>query len=289
MRPFALSTALFAASTLAQKSSADVECADGLYMIAARGTGEDKGAGVIGRIAQNVAKRVKGSVVEPLDYPASWQDPDYEESEAAGVKAMTAAVNEYHSSCPDGKIAVFGYSQGGQVASDSFCGGSGGDFPTNKPLAQDLVQDSVVAIIIFGDPSHVANISYDQGNSINDGIFERNNTKLCEDNYSKIIRSYCDTGDVYCDGGNNTATHSGYFSKYGNEVVDFVVKQYESAASETKTTASSTATAATETTGSATGAAETTPAVAPGNAAAGLVPGLALAMVPLVLALSQLL
>lgn len=94
---------------------------------------------------------------------------------------------------------------------------------------------------------------------------------------------------MYCDGGNNTETHAGYFSKYGKEVADFVVKQYESAATESKTTASSTATTATETTGSATGAAETTPAVAPGNAAAGLVPGLALAMVPLVLAMSQLL
>jgi hypothetical protein len=111
MRPFALSTALFAVGTLAQKRASDVECADGLYMIAARGTGEDKGTGVIGKIAENVAKRVKGSVIEPLDYPASWQDPDYEESEAAGVKALTAAVNDYHSSCPDGKIAVFGYSQ----------------------------------------------------------------------------------------------------------------------------------------------------------------------------------
>jgi hypothetical protein len=80
-------------------------------MIAARGTGEDKGTGVIGRIAQYVAKRVEGSVVKPLDYPATWQDPDYEESEAAGVKALTAAVNDYHNSCPDGKIAVFGYSQ----------------------------------------------------------------------------------------------------------------------------------------------------------------------------------
>ncbi|KAM0343426.1 hypothetical protein ACHAPU_008607 [Fusarium lateritium] len=287
MRPFTLSTALFAATTIAKNGGSGVDCADGLYMIAARGTTEDKGPGVIGIIAEAVAKRVKGSVVKALDYPATLQDPDYKDSEAAGVKAMTSAVNDYHRSCPNGKIAVFGYSQGGQIASDTFCGGSGGDFPTNKPIDEDIVKESVVAIIVFGDPSHVANISYDLGDSINDGIFKRNDTKLCEDNYSKIIRSYCDTGDVYCDQGNNTETHGGYFEKYGSEVADFVVKQYKSAESESKTTSTSATATATETTGSATGAAETTPAGAPGNAAAGLVPGVVFAIVPMVLAMSQ--
>jgi hypothetical protein len=72
--------------------------------------------------------------------------------------------------------------QGGQVASDVFCGGS-----DNKPLTMSLVKDSgehpcrhllqiqklneaVVAVIVFGDPSHVANLTYDRGNSKNDGV-----------------------------------------------------------------------------------------------------------------------
>ncbi|KAF4336850.1 acetylxylan esterase 2 [Fusarium beomiforme] len=286
MRPIALSTAILAATTLAQKKT---ECADGLYMIAARGTGEDKGAGAIGEIAKGIAKRVNGSIISPLDYPATFEDPSYEDSETDGVKALSTALTDYHSSCPDGKIAVLGYSQGGQIVTDTFCGGG---FVKNKPLTTSLIKDSVVAAVMFGDPSHVANLTYDKGTSIKDGIFASNTTKLCEDNYSDIMRSYCDTGDTYCDIGNNTEVHGSYFKKYGKEVVDFVVEQYEKAIKEESTsTKTSTATATAETSGSATSAGgETTTTAAPGNnAAAGLVPGLVLAMVPLALAMSDFL
>ncbi|EMT65876.1 cutinase-domain-containing protein [Fusarium oxysporum II5] len=286
MRPFALSAAVFAATALSQNKGEKTECADGLYMIAVRGTGEDKGSGRIGEIAEDVSKRVNGSIVSPLDYPATLQDPDYFDSEEAGVKALSAALDDYHSSCPNGKIAVFGYSQGGQVATDVFCGGS-----DNKPLTMSLVKDSVVAVIAFGDPSHVANLTYDRGTSKNDGIFERpsNETKLCEDNYSDIIRSYCDTGDVYCDVGKNNETHGSYFEKYGKEVVDFVVERYEKALKDESTsTQTSTAAATAETSGSATASdAPSATTAAPGNAAAGLVPGLVLAMIPLALAVSE--
>ncbi|EWY85397.1 hypothetical protein FOYG_12582 [Fusarium oxysporum NRRL 32931] len=288
MRPFALSAAVFAATALSQNKGEKPECADGLYMIAVRGTGEDKGSGRIGEIAEDVSKRVNGSIVSPLDYPATLQDPDYFDSEEAGVKALSAALDDYHSSCPNGKIAVFGYSQGGQVATDVFCGGS-----DNKPLTMSLVKDSVVAVIAFGDPSHVANLTYDRGTSKNDGIFERpsNETKLCEDNYSDIIRSYCDTGDVYCDVGKNNETHGSYFEKYGKEVVDFVVERYEKALKDESTstqTSTAAATATAETSGSATASdAPSATTAAPGNAAAGLVPGLVLAMIPLALAVSE--
>ncbi|KAM5381709.1 hypothetical protein ACJZ2D_002929 [Fusarium nematophilum] len=310
MRPFVLPAALFAASALAQ----DVKCADGLYMVVARGTNEDKGSGSIGVVAEDVADRIDGSIILPLDYPATLQDPDYLESESDGVDAMQEALTKYHESCPDGKIAVLGYSQGGQVASDSFCGGAGDGFSDNKALPTDFVKGSVVAIIIFGDPSHVANASYNLGTSNNDGIFARDDIKLCEDEYSDIIRSYCDTGDTYCDQGNDTDVHGEYMTKYGDDAADFVVEQYEKAIEDTASTgtaatASATGTASetavetasetadetasettTETAGE-TGAesATATPTAAPGNAAAGLAPGLLLAAIPLVLAMAELL
>ncbi|RSL68365.1 hypothetical protein CEP54_002841 [Fusarium duplospermum] len=311
MRPFTLlPSALLVAAALAQKSK-NVECADGLYLVVARGTGEEKGAGITGEVAEDVADRVKGSIVEPLDYPATFLDPSYDDSETAGVEAMTELLTNYYSSCPDGKIAVFGYSQGGQVATDTFCGGSGGGFADNKPISTDLVEDSVVAIIIFGDPSHVANASYNQGTGEKNGVFARTNITLCEEQYTKtgIIRSYCDTGDTYCDRGDDEDVHGEYVSKYGDEVVEYVVDQYEKAIKESsKSTSSATATTDTgtateEATGTATGtesgaastaseaetAATGTPTAAPGNGAAGLAPGLALAAVPLFLAMSELL
>ncbi|KAM0555765.1 hypothetical protein ACHAPJ_006160 [Fusarium lateritium] len=296
MRPFVLPTALLAAGTLAQ-STKDVKCADGLYMIVARGTSEKKGTGITGEIAKDIAKRVNGSIIEPLDYPATFDG--YEDSEGDGVKNMTSLLTTYHKSCPDGKIAVFGYSQGGQITTDTFCGGSGGDFSDNKPISTDLVKDSVVAIIVFGDPSHVANASYNLGSSKKDGVFERDDIKLCEDSYNDIIRSYCDKGDVYCDQGDDSEVHGEYVSKYGDDVADFVVKQYESAASakQSTTTATSMAAEATETTGTATAtgaettseSAAATETAAPGNAAASLVPGLVLGMAPLALVMSQFL
>lgn len=96
-------------SSLAAKDAA--KCASGLYMIAARGTGEDAGPGSIGDVADDVAGRVKGSEVVGLDYPASLTDPIYFESVEEGGKAMKKAVEDYHSACPDGKVAIFGYSQ----------------------------------------------------------------------------------------------------------------------------------------------------------------------------------
>ncbi|KAI8717315.1 hypothetical protein NCS52_00806800 [Fusarium sp. LHS14.1] len=308
MRPFTLPSALLVAAALAQKSK-NVQCADGLYLVVARGTGEEKGAGITGEVAEDVADRVNGSIVEPLDYPATFLDPAYDESEADGVEALTELLTNYHSSCPDGKIAVFGYSQGGQVATDTFCGGSGGSFPDNRPISTDLVEDSVVAIIIFGDPSHVANASYNQGTGEKDGVFPRTNITLCEDQYTKtgIIRSYCDTGDTYCDRGSDEDVHGEYVSKYGDEVVEYVVDQYEKATRPGTTGGTLTATdtrvptetATGTTTGTATEAAASetestttsTPAAtsALGNGAAGLAPGLALAAVPVFLAISELL
>lgn len=111
MRPFALSTAVFAASAIAQSSSKD--CYDGLMMIAVRGTNEDKGAGAIGLVADAVAERINGSHVTGLNYPATLQDPDYEESESQGVEQLQKSLNDYMDKCPDSKVAVFGYSQVG--------------------------------------------------------------------------------------------------------------------------------------------------------------------------------
>lgn len=79
---------------------------------------------------------------------------------------------------------------------DAFCGGSGGlgGGGDLDPLASNVVNPNgmsqppirfmffswvrgwiakrslVVAIVLFGDPSHVANTTYDKGTSKNDGV-----------------------------------------------------------------------------------------------------------------------
>lgn len=80
-------------------------------MIVARGTNETAGPGVTGTLAEGIADRIDGSVIVPLDYPATFTDPDYWVSESEGVDELQEVITSYHGACPDGKIAVFGYSQ----------------------------------------------------------------------------------------------------------------------------------------------------------------------------------
>ncbi|KAF7546984.1 hypothetical protein G7Z17_g8041 [Cylindrodendrum hubeiense] len=268
MRPSALPTAMLLVGTLAKSSS--ITCADGLYMVVARGTGEKDGSGVTGSLAEDIADRIENSIVEPLDYPAAFSDPNYMRSERDGVETMQNLITSYHKACPDGKIAVFGYSQGGQVASDAFCG-SGGiiGFSQRAALPISLVEDSVVAIIVFGDPSHVAEAPYNRGTSQKNGVFPRQNITLCEDNYTGIMRSYCDTGDTFCDLGDDGEVHRLYISNYGDDIANFVVDKYDDMMRKTTATASGTASASAS--ASATDDSD--------NAAAGLAPGLALATI----------
>lgn len=111
---------LLAALGQAQNASVIDACAAGLYMIVARGSSEPPGVGRIGVVAGNVSEAIPGSTIVALDYPALF-DP-YNVSEAAGVAALTSAITKHTSACPSAKIALIGWSQGAQVATDSLCG-----------------------------------------------------------------------------------------------------------------------------------------------------------------------
>lgn len=89
----------------------DTSCDSGLHIIVARGTGEDEGTGVTGELGERIADRIDGSSVEALDYPATFSDPSYFESVANGTEELRETIEQYHESCPEGKIAVLGYSQ----------------------------------------------------------------------------------------------------------------------------------------------------------------------------------
>ncbi|KAK1999553.1 cutinase [Colletotrichum falcatum] len=220
------------ASASAQNSTAT--CATGVHVIVARGSNEAAGVGRIGSVATGVVAAVPGSQIEALDYPATFDN--YSTSVAAGTEAMKIALTRYNSQCPDSKVALLGYSQGAHVVGDTLCGNTQDDksdnvdidFNVTTPVAASVVDQSVVAVILFGDPTHDTSASWNRGTSTHDGLFPRENVTACE-SYAPKIESYCDTGDIYCDLGNNTKVHGSYFVNYTKDAVDFVVAQFNAA------------------------------------------------------------
>ncbi|KAL7937310.1 carbohydrate esterase family 5 protein [Trichoderma chlorosporum] len=250
MRGLAVSLSLLAASSTAAAASSQPTCAKGLYMIVARGSEEPAGTGVTGNLTSQIAAKVPNSQVVAVDYPATLTD--YETSEGDGVTAMQKLLNAYGQACPGSKIAVLGYSQGAQVSMDALCGSAGDPFIEDAAIPSN-VMNSVVAMAIFGDPTHVIDLAYDRGTSTHDGIFNRTaaSVDVCK-KYASNIVSYCDTGDIYCDSGSNVTVHHLYIDRYGDQMVDFVVSQYQKSVATSSSSGSNTTATAPFPTGSQT-------------------------------------
>ncbi|CAI7606693.1 unnamed protein product [Penicillium pancosmium] len=241
-------------------------CTDGLYMIVARGTAEPAAAskdglypensGSPGYLAKLIAAQIKDSSIMGVEYAATLND--YVHSENDGASVMLQLANEYHSSCPGSKIALLGYSQGAQVVSDVLCGGAGGDFNHNAPLSPDVVKNSVIAAVLFGDPTHIANTTYDRGTSVHNGTFPRTNNTVCMQ-YTDRMASWCDKGDKFCDAGHVDAVHGLYLQRYNSTMVQYVVERWQNL-----TTSSATATA-TSTSSRTSGGSTGTQAASPTN------------------------
>ncbi|PKS08622.1 hypothetical protein jhhlp_005009 [Lomentospora prolificans] len=92
-------------------SGQQIQCATGLQLFVSRGTGEAPGQGVTGNITQAVLGLIPGSSVQPIDYPATLENPSYFDSVRNGTKTLRESLIEYTSACPNTKIAVLGYSQ----------------------------------------------------------------------------------------------------------------------------------------------------------------------------------
>lgn len=89
----------------------DVKCAEGVHIIAARGSYEAQGIGILGEIVNKTLDRIPNSDAVALVYPASINFPIYTVSEPQGVGNLTKDIQEYVDACPDGQLVLFGYSQ----------------------------------------------------------------------------------------------------------------------------------------------------------------------------------
>ncbi|KAF6811542.1 acetylxylan esterase [Colletotrichum sojae] len=219
MHTLALAASLLAPLALAQQSP---PCGT-VNIVVARGSLEAQGAGLLGNLANQTAAQIPGSVITPLVYPAQL-DP-YPPSVSAGTRNMTDLLVQQVRSCPQTKLVLMGYSQGAQVSLDTVCGTHDGSNFNVTEAQFPTVGSMISAIVLFGDPTYVANQTYAKGTSTKNGIFPRTDFSACQQLTNRIA-SYCDETDLFCASGQNLTTHLGYFQnqRYITEAAAFAAQ-----------------------------------------------------------------
>ena len=278
-----------AASALAATASAQAnytaKCVAGLHVIVARASEEAPGFGILGTVKDNILSRLPNSDATWVSYPAQIVTPPYITSEPEGVGNMTMLIKEYGDACPNGKMALLGYSQGAQVVGDTLLGPDYSGVPAfgnGTGIGQQYI-DNIVAVVMMGDPANVNGYSFHVGNSTLDGLFPRNNT----DNWAayglvdKTV-TYCDDEDTYCARGKlgekSLEVHIGYVKEYGAQAADFVVSKAGGMSNSTMSTSGSNSTTSAmsgsnSTTGAMSGSNSTTGAMSGSNSTTGAMSG----------------
>ncbi|KAJ7718231.1 putative acetyl xylan esterase [Mycena metata] len=198
-----------------------------VHVFGARETTAPPGYGTAASVVASIISAFPGATGEVINYPAcggqaSCGDVSYASSVIQGVTAVTNQVNTFNSKCPNTVLVLVGYSQGGQIFDDAYCGG--GD--TNEGLSNTAIpisaaaQKKIAAAIFMGDPRHIAGLSYNVGSCQASGFAPRPAGFQCP--FASNIQSYCDATDPYCCNGSNAATHQGYAVEYGSVALTFV-------------------------------------------------------------------
>ncbi|EIN05295.1 cutinase-domain-containing protein [Punctularia strigosozonata HHB-11173 SS5] len=205
-----------------------------VHVFGARETTVPPGYGTAGQVVDSILSAYPGSTAEAINYPAcggqaSCGDVSYANSVLQGVQAVASQVNSFNQKCPSTFLVLVGYSQGGQIFDDAYCGG--GD--TNEGLTSTAIpistsaQAQIKAAIFMGDPRHIPGLSYNVGTCQASGFAPRPAGFQCP--YASNIQSYCDSSDPYCCNGNNAATHQGYANEYGAVALTFVKNKLNTA------------------------------------------------------------
>lgn len=198
-----------------------------VHVFGARETTAPPGYGTAASVVASITASYAGSTGEVINYPAcggqaSCGSVSYASSAVQGVAAVASQVNAFNSKCPSTVLVLVGYSQGGQIMDDAYCGG--GD--TNEGLTSTAIpisaaaQKKIAAAIFMGDPRHIAGLSYNVGSCQASGFAPRPAGFQCP--FASNIQSYCDATDPYCCNGTDAATHQGYAVEYGSVALTFV-------------------------------------------------------------------
>ncbi|KAI0174961.1 Alpha/Beta hydrolase protein [Pestalotiopsis sp. NC0098] len=188
-------------------------CSD-VHLFLARGTTEGY-PGLLGSLTTLVTDAINGSTYENILYPATQEGstPSYEE----GIANGTAQVQAYAQACPDSKLVLLGYSQGAMVVSDMLAGGGDGAGNTlgnytSPTINPDTLGSQIAAVVLYGDPRHTANQTYNVGDVAATGKYPRTADQITAlGKYADRLHDYCDDLDGVCDAaGTNLSAHLAY-------------------------------------------------------------------------------
>ncbi|KAJ5682767.1 Acetylxylan esterase At 0.90 angstrom resolution [Penicillium macrosclerotiorum] len=223
----ALSTLLGGTFSIPLDAAVEKRSCPGVHVFGARETTASAGYGSSITVVNEVLSAYSGSTAEAISYPAcggqsSCGSVSYSSSVIQGIQAVASAVNSFNSQCPDTKLVLVGYSQGGEIMDAALCGGGDPNqgYTNTAVLLSSSAVNMVKAAIFMGDPMFRAGLSYDVGTCTAGGFDERAAGFSCPS--ASKIQSYCDASDPYCCNGSNAATHQGYGAEYGAQALTFI-------------------------------------------------------------------
>ncbi|KEF57048.1 uncharacterized protein A1O9_07238 [Exophiala aquamarina CBS 119918] len=213
------------------------EDCDDVRIFSARGSDEPypgRGGAMLGVMCSLFESNGVSCDYEDVVYPANISYSGiFCQSANMGAFAGQSQMTEYVQRCPDSKIVLAGYSQGGGVVGDILGGGGGFLFGCNQPFNPPLYRNttpgsSVAAAVTFGAPRFTANESYNIGHgSTYNGVLERRGQQLSDLNqYDDIIAMWCNAGDPVCAVGSepvNITAHWSYYDEYTEVASRWVV------------------------------------------------------------------
>lgn len=227
-----VSVLLSSAALPAAAYQATTKCDAAIIVIGARGTNEPPGLGSTASIVTSLAEGDNEIPTWSLsvDYPAAAFEvgESYFTSVATGVTNLQELIFQTVEECPSSNIALVGYSQGADVIGDVL----------EQGLPENL-RSRILSVVFFGDPTYRAGEPYNAaGSGAGDGAFPRAAGALSDwtrlgyptpDTVTPvpvpIVKSYCFTGDRWCQKGlgqDAVAIHESYKNTVTVEAWNFL-------------------------------------------------------------------
>ncbi|EDU49700.1 Cutinase domain containing protein [Pyrenophora tritici-repentis] len=192
--------------------------------------------GRLGNLTKQICDEIGGSDAcgfENVEYPAkstAWGQGVWCDSASKGAANGQAQMKDYNANCPDSKLIVLGFSQGGSVAQDMLSGGGGEVFACKQDMNPALdpgLAAKVVAAATFGAVVRSRDQDFTVGQGVNyDGTSPRAPDHLKALNtFSDRFLDYCHYGDPICAVGSLPASveeHLNYFVKHNAQVIEWV-------------------------------------------------------------------